>query len=273
MVFTWWQAIILGAIQGLTEFLPVSSSGHLVLGHSLLGLQSLPMTFDILTHLGTLVAVIAYFWKKIRLTTWQYWVQVGIATIPAVVVGLLLKDSIEALSYNRWLLGAGFLISALFLFIAHELLKQEHSRSLFGRMADIVVVRVQSIGKTMVPRPLQSFLIGLLQALALIPSVSRSGSTLLGGLIVGLPRAEAFQFAFLVSLPAVLGANVLDLAEVWQAGEFAQIPWGVYSLGVLAAGVVGFISLRVLEYLTKKSRLDIFAWYLILVSILSFLFV
>ncbi len=278
-MFTWWQALILGSVQGFTEFLPISSSGHLVLFHSLLGLRDLPLSFDVLTHLGTLVAVFVFFWPRIKKTDLQYWGQVGIATIPAVIIGLAGKDAIESTAYNSWVLGTGFLVSALFLFICDSLLRQDAvQKRAFPMMnvVDGVVARIrrwQNGEATERPTWLQSLLIGSLQALALLPSVSRSGSALLGGLVSGLSREEAFNFAFLISIPVILGANVIDLIDVWQSGEFAQIPWGVYLLGIVTAGVTGFFSLGLLKRLMTNSRLDWFAWYLVAVSIVSFLFV
>lgn len=278
MDVSWWQAIILGSVQGFTEFLPISSSGHLILAHVVLGLQELPLTFDILTHLGTLIAVVVFFWPQIRRTNFTYWFQVGIATIPAVVVGLLGKETIEATAYSRVVLTTGFLMSAFFLFLAQQFLleeKNDEKQHPFFALVQKVVTRVRSAVKVKehAPGPLAAFLIGLMQALALLPSVSRSGTTLLGALLAGLPRQEAFTFVFLMSVPAILGAVTLDLFDVWQAGGLNQIPWGAYSLGVVAAAVTGFLSLRFFRVLVEKAKLSFFIWYLVFVAFLSFFLV
>jgi undecaprenyl-diphosphatase len=276
--FQWWQAIVLGAVQGFTEFLPVSSSGHLALAHVALGLRKLPLSFDILTHLGTLVAVFIFFWPKIIKTNLKYWFQIGVATIPAVIVGLLGKDAIEATTYSRVGLTAGFLMSALFLFIAQKFLEQEKTdqakHPMFTFMnRSFTWLREVSKSKEKSPSTLKSLMIGVMQALALLPSVSRSGTTLLGALMAGLPREEAFTFIFLMSIPAILGANILDFVDVWQSGEFAQIPWGPYILGVVVAGITGFMSLRFFRVLIVRAKLTTFAWYLVFVAFLSFFLV
>ncbi len=278
MDFYWWQAVLLGAVQGFTEFLPVSSSGHLALAHVALGLKELPLTFDILTHVGTLVAVVIFFWPKIRRTTFKYWFQVAIATIPAVVVGVLGRDYIESTTYSRVGLSIGFLMNALFLSIAQQLLEQENrdaQRFPFLALGEKFISSLRQWTKQSerYPESLKSFSIGLMQALALLPSVSRSGSTLLGSLLAGLPREEAFTFIFLMSIPAILGATVLDLFGLWQTGGLTQIPWGVYGFGIVSAGITGFLSLRFFRVLVEKAKLGIFVWYLVFVGFLSFFLV
>jgi len=275
---SWWQAAFLGAVQGFTEFLPISSSGHLALAHVALGLKELPLSFDILTHMGTLAAVGIFFWPKILRTDFKYWFQVGIATIPAVIVGFLGKDAIEATTYSRLMLTVGFLMSALFLFIAQQLLEQEKTdevRHPFIEFWNNMLVRVRDLskGKEKKPGVLQSFMIGVMQALALLPSVSRSGTTLLGALLTGMPREEAFTFIFLMSVPAILGANILDGIDVWQSGELAFIPWGSYAIGVVVAAITGILSLRFFKVLVERAKFTTFAWYLVFVAFLSFFLV
>lgn len=276
--FHWWQAIILGAVQGFTEFFPISSSGHLALAHVALGLKELPLSFSVLTHMGTLLAVVVFFWPKILKTNFRYWFQVGIATIPAVVVGLLFKDQIEASTYSRVVLTVGFLMSAFFLFVAQKFLEQEKADEAHHPLLDLMsrsVTWLRDVSKQAEKSPssLKSFVIGLMQSLALLPSVSRSGATLLGALIAGLPREEAFTFIFLMSIPAILGANILDFFDVWQSGELTQIPWGPYILGTIVAAITGFISLRFFKVLVERAKLTTFAWYLVIVAFLSFFLV
>ena len=259
----------LGIVQGLTEFLPVSSSGHLVLFQRWLGLSELPLTFDIILHLGTLVALLYYFRQDWRRLSVQYGWQVIIATFPTVVFGLLLKPYMTTLNASPTMLGFQFLISAFFMFVSHLLLVGE-SRSWWTRTLAFVRYEAKNITT---PTALQSFLVGIFQSLALLPAISRSGATLFAGLITGLNRKSAFDFAFIISVPAIAGAVILDLLDVVKNGSLLSLPWDLYILGSVAAGISGFFALKFLEYTMSKAHLVWFAWYCVFVSILSVLFV
>jgi undecaprenyl-diphosphatase len=265
---TIFQAFILGIVQGITEFLPISSSGHLVLTPFLLNWQ-IPeeqvFVFDVLVQIGTLVAVIAFFWADLWaiLTAFlsSFWkreayqqqdVRMGlyliVATIPAVVLGLLLKDTVEAAFSSPTFTVLALVFTAV-LMIAAELFSKRTMQDLTG------------IGW------LDALVIGLFQALALFPGVSRSGSTISGGLFRSLDRPAAARFSFLLSVPVMLGAGglaVLDLLDVPNLGSFI-LPMAV---GFVTAAVVGYLSIRwLLSYLTKNP-LTHFSIYLILLSTL-----
>lgn len=275
-----WKAVILGAIQGLTEFLPISSSGHLALAERWLGVQQLSLSFEIIVHFGTLVALIYYFRRQLVHLSQKYLKQIAIATVPAIGFGLLLKPYLETTETSSWALALQFLISAFFMFVADQLLRQEDRTDRFGRFwqkvtGGLLAAASRSKLRYDLPAPnsIQSLLVGLFQALAILPAISRSGATLFAGLLVGLPRTEAFEFAFIISMPAVGGAIALDLFDLAVNPALLDGNWGFYALSTVTAAIFGFLALWLLEYTIKHSRLLLFAWYLIAVSILSVLFV
>lgn len=261
------QAFIMGIVQGITEFLPVSSSGHLVLTPYLLNWQ-IPeeqvFVFDVLVQIGTLVAVIIYFWKDLWailtgfLTSFwkkeayqRYDVRMGlyliIATLPAVIFGLMIKDTVEAAFSNVTFTVLALVFTAVLMIIAEQ----------FGK-------RENDLTKT---TWLDALVIGLFQVLALFPGVSRSGSTISGGLFRKMDRPSAARFSFLLSVPAMLGAGLLaiiDLLEITNLGDFL-LPMAI---GFITAAIVGYLSIRwLLRYLTNNP-LSHFSIYLIALSTL-----
>lgn len=259
------QAIILGIIQGLTEFLPISSSAHLVITPYLLGWEITPeanFIFDVLVQLGTLVAVIAYFWKDLieiirgfvlafvqrqpfKTQPARLGWYILLATLPAVLFGLLFKDMVEA-AFNRPIAVAIFLLVTAFLLYLAERLGQRN-------------VKLSGI------RWLDSLVVGLFQALALFPGVSRSGATITAGMLRGLDRPSAARFSFLISIPAMLGAGLIATLDLFDMPGFIdQVP-GLLA-GFLAAALVGYLSIRwLLGYLSHRS-LNLFAVYCVIAS-------
>jgi undecaprenyl-diphosphatase len=259
------QALILGIIQGLTEFLPISSSAHLVLMPYLLGWEfpaDAAFIFDVLVQMGTLLAVIVYFWrdlyeigrdfliclwerKPFRLPNARMGWYLIIATIPAVLAGVLIKEQVEQ-AFDSPTATAGFLlVTALFLFLAER----------YGR-------RTKPL-KTL--SWLDSLVIGLFQAFSLFPGISRSGSTITGGMLRSLDRPSAARFSFLMSVPVMIGAGVLAVKDLFDIPNFmAQVP--TLFVGLIAAAVVGYLSIRwLLAFLLKRS-LVVFAVYCVLLS-------
>jgi undecaprenyl-diphosphatase len=248
------EAVLLGAIQGLTEFLPVSSSGHLVLLQKLFGISEDALLFDTMVHAGTLAAVFAVLWKDIWAIIKQpvqpltgYLI---IATIPAVIAALFFKDKIEGLFSSARFLGAGFFITAALLLISDLLSRRQRE-----------------------PREnitaLDALVIGCLQAIALVPGVSRSGATLSGALSRGVDRDRAARFSFLLSIPAILGALVLQLKDLGEGR--ASIGAATIAAGALTAALVGFFSVKLMLKLVKEHRLWGFAVYTALLgAVLTF---
>ncbi|AEF82310.1 undecaprenyl-diphosphate phosphatase [Leadbettera azotonutricia] len=258
---TIFEALILGVVQGITEFLPVSSSGHLVLLQKIFGITESALLFDTMVHVGTLVAVFAVLWKDIWAILKRIFqpltLYLIIATLPAVVFALLFKDKIEGAFASGGFLGFAFLATSILL-VASELLFRRAGPNKAGEG-----------GK---PRTresmtwLDALIIGLLQAVAIIPGVSRSGSTLSGALSRKLDRDFAARFSFLLSIPAILGALVLqvkDLAGGAPAGASADggIGVGAIAAGTIAAAIVGFFSVRFMLKIVKERSLFGFAAY------------
>ena len=257
------QAIILGLVQGITEFLPVSSSGHLAILQSFFGLESTEnhLLFDVLLHLGTLGAVLITYWGDIAGLTREGLVQLHLkktrrgqkpdplrqrmilfillATLPLVLV-VFLRKAVTSLYENTFFIGFALLVTGGLLFAADQLghgTKNERNATLGSVM-----------------------LVGLSQALATVPGLSRSGTTISVGMFCGFERSFAVKFSFLLSVPAVLGANLLTFIDAVQAGiDFSLLP--VYLVGVLAAFVSGFFAISLLRILVQKSRFGSFAYY------------
>ena len=240
------ESIVLGIVQGLTEFLPVSSSGHLVLLQNIFGFSEPQLFFDTMLHLGTLIAVVVVMWqsildlfrKPIRL------LYLVIATLPAIIVTLLLKDFIESAFTGRYL-GYGFLLTAVFL-----------------TGAELLSARVQKRRKVQAGAALG---MGVMQAVALFPGVSRSGSTIAGGLALGVGRREAAAFSFLMSLPAILGSVVQGYEVFKEQALPADILPTV--IGTACAAVSGFFAIKFMIALVSKKKLYGFAVYVAVLGI------
>lgn len=250
---TYFWAVILGAVQGAAEFLPISSSGHLALVEHLGMGMAAPLAFDILLHLATLLVVLFYFraailwYAKNDFTVLMY---VVIACIPTGIIGIVAKPYFEALRHSPTMICIGLLVTASALSVA-EIRKgagyQLRDLGWFG-----------------------AFTVGLCQALAIAPGVSRSGATISAAMICGADREEAFRFSFIISIPAVAGAVLLQGWEIyrhyglaWPAG----LALGPSIAGFAAAAAVGFLSLWVLEKIVAGGRLVWFAAYCCLAAI------
>lgn len=241
------HSIFLGLVQGLTEFLPVSSSGHLVITQRLLpGFSQPGILFDIILHFGTLSAVLVYFRKKLTSYLHISYLQILAAgTLPAVILGLLFKNQIEVIFGNIRLVGCALIITGLFNYFTDKMkLKNNELRT--GNV----------------------FIIGLFQALAIIPGLSRSGSTIFAGVFQGINKKKAAEFSFILSVPAVLGANLL---EIFSAGNSSFQNLNLYIIGFMMAFLTGIVSLKlVFKFLTQKS-FKYFAYYCFVVGMVIIL--
>ncbi|MDL2217917.1 undecaprenyl-diphosphate phosphatase [Christensenellaceae bacterium OttesenSCG-928-M15] len=247
---TIWIALLLGAVQGLCEFLPVSSSGHLVLLHNLFGIEEGAMFFTIMLHVGTLIAVFAVYYKEIfNMLRHPLQKQVGmliVATLPTVAIALLFKDFFED-AYSGRFLGIGFLLTAVILTLTNRIKPRQ--------------------GKTVKRMGiLDATCIGLMQGVAILPGVSRSGSTIAGALFRGMDRKAAADFSFLLSIPAILGSVVLEIPDMVKGG-LVNINWLHVIAGMAAAAVSGYFAIRLMINVVKRSRMLPFAVYVGIVGI------
>lgn len=241
-----WEAILLGILQGLTEFLPVSSSGHLVIAQALLGIEGPMLTFDIFVHVGTLVAVFVAFWGDIvallRHPFCKTTALLVIGTIPAGLMGLFLGDFFEAMFSSLASVAMALILTGL-------LLRASDGINGNRRLEDM------SYSGALV--------VGLFQGLAITPGLSRSGTTIFGSLLVGLRRDEAARFSFLLSIPIILAAAAKQLLDAFgAAGAVGGMQLqGTYFLGAAVAGLCGYFAIRVFLRLLAKRSLRYFSYY------------
>lgn len=242
-----WKSLFLGLLQGLTEFLPISSSGHLVLGQKFFNLQP-PIFFDILIHFGTLFAIIFYFFKDFnKLKSKKFLSLLIVGTLPAGIIGLFLREKLEIIFDSYSIVGFSFLITALLLFSTKFISRQN-----------------KTIGKISWR---EAFFIGCFQALALLPGVSRSGATIVAGLFLGLKRQEAFSFSFFLAIPAIVGALLL---ETLKRGVEGNLTIGL--MGMLMAFFSGFLALKILQRILTKGKLFYFGFYCLFLGALILTF-
>ena len=270
------EAIILGIIQGLTEFLPVSSSGHLVLFQRLFGLEEAELFFDVCVHLGTLLAVMVVFRQEIKniISALMRFISstgskktisqkiesdpdlkmallIVIGSIPTAVLGFLFRGIADRLFASAFIAGLMLMVTGLLLWLTRW-----------------AATRVEQPGADRLT-PKNALIIGVVQGLAIIPGISRSGSTISIGLLLGISREMAARYSFLLSIPAIIGAGLLSLkAGLSQTDLAIQIS----VLGAAVAALVGYGALKSLLHVVKKGRLHLFAPYCWLAGILAIIF-
>lgn len=249
------QSIFLGILQGLAEFLPISSSGHLVLAQTLMGLPTTGLLLEIMLHVGTLIAVLAVFWRDfwqmLRNPFRDHTVRMLIiATLPAVAATLLLGDAVDRV-FEGWFLGFAFLITGGLLFGVEWLVARRPGHG------------TRTVG------PKQALIMGILQAVAIVPGISRSGATIAGGLASGVSRRSAARFSFLMSAIATLGSLVYKFKDLLESGSTTfQEGLFIPLLGVIAAAVSGYAAIRWMLALIQRVS---FKWFGLYVTILGVL--
>mgnify|MGYP000338940978 CR=1 FL=1 len=243
------KAVILGLVQGLTEFLPISSSGHLALAQNLLGFKEPQLFFDVMLHLGTLLAVIAVFrseiWEILRGRRWGMVWMILLGTVPTTIIGLLLKDVVEKTMVNVYAVLGMLALTGSILLISSWLTKNLNPQK------DV--------------DPLRAFGIGIAQGIAVIPGISRSGITISTAMMSGVEPEKAARFSFLLAIPAILGASVLEAKEVNLSG-ISPLP---LVLGVISAFISGYVAIKVLLSTLKRGKFQIFGYYCLSVAALS----
>jgi undecaprenyl-diphosphatase len=266
-----WIALLLGLVQGITEFLPVSSSGHLSILQAVLNVESLDshkwLLFDVLLHTATLAAVFVAFRKDIADLIKAFFsfftakgrgdeglrparrmlIMILISTIPVVIAGAMFSGMVETLKENLTFIGVALLLTALLLYLADRIKPAQKTEKTI-RVSDAAVV-------------------GLMQAVAVIPGLSRSGSTIFAGMARGFGREFAVKFAFLMSIPAVLGATLLHVVELIKSPEVDF--HAVYIPGMIAAALSGYFAIMLLRRMVAKGKFGVFSIYCAAAGILS----
>ena len=270
------EAVFFGIIQGLGEFLPISSSGHLAFFHNIFATEENRMSFDILLHLGTLAAVCIVYYKdiwelicaffsligkifrekfrfrNIKLSkNEKFFVMLLVALIP-LVIGALVEDAVEIVGAYTWAIGILWIFNGLLLYFSDRIAAKR--KALTAEDSD----KNKNI--------FNALKVGCCQLLAIFPGISRSGMTITGGLLCGFDREYAVKFSFILSVPAILGANILSIGD-FTAIESSQIV--PYICGMVAAMLSGLLAIKLLSYISKKKNFRIFSVYCILIGIVA----
>jgi undecaprenyl-diphosphatase len=271
------EALILGVVQGITEFLPVSSSGHLVLLQQIFGVSGSVLLFDTMVHVGTLAAVCIVLWREswgiLRRPVQALTGFLIMGTIPTVIIALVLKDTIEKAFHSAAYLGFAFLFTALVLLVCELLarragrLRPPGSMRPFGPRAHGRWLYDAAPGGLCMGW-LDALIIGIFQAIAIVPGVSRSGMTLSGAISRKLDRNFAARFSFLLSIPAILGALVLQIKDIADGESLGNIGAAPLVAGTLAAAVVGFFAVKLMLKIVRERSLRGFAVYVAILGVL-----
>ena len=243
------QSLILGAVQGLTEFLPVSSSAHLILVPWLFGWKDLGLTFDVALHLGTLFALIVYFWKDWAdiLKKWREPLLglIIIGCIPAAIAGFLFEEYFDTVFRSPLIISVFMILMGVVLLLAEKIGK---------KLRELKQMNLKD-----------SIFIGLAQMLALMPGVSRSGITMTAGLFAGFSREAAARFSFLLATPIIAGAGIFKLRHILTHG-MPQSESTYFIAGILSSAFFGFLTIRFLLQYLRKHDFYIFVWYRFIVG-------
>lgn len=240
------SAIILGIVQGVTEFLPISSSGHLVLVREYLNFEQPGVLFEVILHIGTTLAVVWYMRDKLLKLTLNEVKLMVVATIPAAVIGVLLREQLEALFSLVKLVGITFLVSA---YMSYKVDKFS------GKKENIDL--------------LDAFVIGVFQAIAIIPAISRSGATIYAGTKLNIDKKRAAEFSFLISIPAIIGANIVEFITHGGDGDFSPV---LGLVGLTAAFISGLAAINFLLTMLTQNKFKYFSYYLIIIGVITILF-
>ncbi|HEY4399595.1 MAG TPA: undecaprenyl-diphosphate phosphatase [Lactobacillaceae bacterium] len=275
MLFEILKAIFLGIVEGLTEFLPVSSTGHLILAEQIAKFDNAAFRtmFDYVIQLGAIMAVVVLFWDKLwpfnfkkpreqRNQTWSMWFKVIVAVLPSVIIGLALNDWMDAHLMNPYVVATTLIIYGIaFIWIERRNAAHERFAHLQSNYNTIQTIDALSF-KT-------AFLIGLFQVLSIVPGTSRSGATILGGMLLGTSRYVASEFTFFLAIPTMFGVSILKIFSFLKDGNtFTSEQIIVLLTGTLVAFVVAMIAIKFMLRYIQKNSFAAFGWYRIAVGIL-----
>lgn len=246
------KAAVMGLVEGLTEFLPISSTGHLILAGSLLGMDGeKDKVFDIAIQTGAIFAVVLVYWEKIRSTlkalphsadAQRFALNVFIGFVPAVVLGLLLGKAIKAHLFTPWVVATTFIIGGFII--------------LWAERRPASAVRIRAVEDM---RGRDALKVGLVQCLAMIPGTSRSGATIIGGMLLGLSRKAATDFSFYLAIPTLIGAGVYSLYKERALLSMADLP--LFGVGLVVSFISAWVCVRWLLRFISSHSFEVFAWY------------
>lgn len=256
---TIFQAIIIAIVEGITEFLPVSSTGHMIITSSLLGIEKESFTklFEVVIQLGAILSVVVLYYKKFfDFSRWQFYIRLIVAVIPALIFGALFSKKIKALMESNLTVGLSLLIGGIILLFVDNIFKKAHQNS----DSDITYPK--------------AFTIGLWQVLAMIPGVSRSAASIVGGMQQGLSRKLAAEFSFFLAVPTMCAATAKDLWDWYkEQGTIAAADAKLLILGNVVAFVVAIIAIKFFISYLQKHGFRLFGWYRIIIGALVLILV
>jgi undecaprenyl-diphosphatase len=285
------QSAILGLVQGLTEFIPVSSTGHLIIARKLMGLDLVgTLSFDAILQLATGFAVLIYFWRDIwniiKYRNYKLILALIIGSVPAVILGLFLSDYMDTVFRGTHVVAVSLILGAVLFYFAekfnrpasqtqHPSLTKEREATkhdeLISASSSLVKEECHSYDKAVVSVT-KGFVIGLFQCLALVPGMSRSGSTISGGLFAGLSREVAARFSFLLSLPIIFGSGLKKVFDLYQGGTLASFESSLIIASIFAF-ISGLLAIHFLIKFLKNHSLNYFGIYRIILAVLILIFI
>ncbi len=263
------QSVILGIVEGITEFLPISSTGHLIITQNLIGFNAVRADYlEMYTYviqLGAILAVVVLYWKKIQDTLlhffpkkngyedsgFRFWLMIVIACIPGGVFGILLDDLAEAYLFSPYTVAIALFVGAIFMMFAEKRFR--------GQNGGIEELKLS---------PKQAILIGLFQCLAIIPGMSRSASTIIGGWIAGLSTVAAAEFSFFLAIPVMVGMSFLKIVKMGGFGLMSTAEWGALAVGFIVSFLVALVVIRGFINYLKHKPMKIFAKYRMVFAVL-----
>ena len=272
------KALLIGIVEGITEWLPISSTGHMILFDEFIKLQVSPefmKMFLVVIQLGAIMAVIVLYFQKLnpfssrkdvaeRQATLRLWLKVIVACIPAAVIGVLLDSWVEERFSNAVVVACALILYGIAFIVVERLRKRSDGSRNFYMQGRHFLSAPLSYTDELASLTLQRALgIGLFQCLAIIPGTSRSGSTIIGGLILGVPRKVAAEFSFFLAIPVMFGWSLLRLGKAFVIDHITvtATEWGVFVVGVLVAFVLSVFAIRFLIDFIKKHSFEAFGWY------------
>jgi undecaprenyl-diphosphatase len=248
---TYIEAIIIAIIEGLSEFLPVSSTGHIIVASSVLGIQheSFTKLFTVVIQLGAILSVVVLYWKRF-FQSFDFYLKIGLAFVPAVIAGLFLKDFVDSLLERVDVVGYSLLLGGIFLLFVDKIFSDEKTTE-----REITYPK--------------AFKIGLFQVIAMIPGVSRSAATIIGGLTQKLNRKTAAEFSFFLAVPTMFAATVLSIFKFYKSGEsLSSIQINLLIAGNVVAFLVAMIAIKSFINFLTKNGFKVFGYYRIVLGII-----